>query len=253
VPTFVPGQPSQIPEIPLAKKTDQQGVSKIAVFAYNRVTGERLWQSGTLEAISTARDTWVLGAGPFRKGTILHGTEFAGEQIPVPHLGEKQAQDGAMRAPVVPVTMASIWPEWPLQRGVQAPLVVPVPGSGLGAVVQALVQSALIGQGQSHDAIKESPSITATSAASASKDGSNPSRPATGPGHSAGTVPVAAVNTGGQAETEPANGFSTIWGLRQEPDVALPTWDDQPMKSKDASEREKASAVAAAPSATGRR
>src|SRR5262245_7187470 len=127
VPTFLPGQPSQIPEIPLAKKTDQQGVSKIAVFAYNRVTGERLWQSGTLEAISTARDTWVLGAGPFRKGTILHGTEFAGEQIPVPHLGEKQAQDGAMHAPVVPVTMASSWPEPTIPRSALTPVFMPVP------------------------------------------------------------------------------------------------------------------------------
>src|SRR5262249_2283246 len=44
VPTLVPGQPSQIPEIPLAKKNDQNGVAKIAVFAYNRLTGERVWQ-----------------------------------------------------------------------------------------------------------------------------------------------------------------------------------------------------------------
>src|SRR5438128_3212800 len=113
VPTFVPGQPSQIPEIPLAKKTDQQGVSKIAVFAYNRVTGERLWQSGSIEAISTARDTWVLGAGPFRKGTILHGTEFAGEQIPIPSLGERGEHEVDARSHVVPVTVASTWPEPP--------------------------------------------------------------------------------------------------------------------------------------------
>src|SRR5947209_7367629 len=46
VPTFVPGQPSQIPEIPFAKKTDQEGVAKIAVFAYNRQTGQPVWQSG---------------------------------------------------------------------------------------------------------------------------------------------------------------------------------------------------------------
>src|SRR5947209_751556 len=49
VPTFVPGQPSQIPEIPFAKKTDQNGVAKIAVFAYNRVSGQPVWQSGVIE------------------------------------------------------------------------------------------------------------------------------------------------------------------------------------------------------------
>src|SRR5262245_18503984 len=64
VPALVPGQPSQIPEIPLAKKTDQQGVAKVAVFAYNRRTGQRLWQSGVVEAMSTAKDLWLFGAGP---------------------------------------------------------------------------------------------------------------------------------------------------------------------------------------------
>jgi len=49
VPALVPGQPSQIPEIPLAKKNDQNGLAKIAVFAYNRQTGERVWQSGVIQ------------------------------------------------------------------------------------------------------------------------------------------------------------------------------------------------------------
>ncbi len=89
VPTFIPGQPSQIPEIPVAKKNDAQGVAKIAVFAYNRVSGRRVWQSGIAEAGSEAKDMWVAGMGPFRKGTIVQGTELAGEDLPLAHGGSR--------------------------------------------------------------------------------------------------------------------------------------------------------------------
>jgi hypothetical protein len=108
VPTFVPGQPSQIPEIPFAKKTDEQGAAKIAVFAYNRITGERVWQSGTIQAYSDARDAWVLGLGPFRRGSIVPGTELAGEELPNPlHLDK----DSKPVAPAVAATAAACWPE----------------------------------------------------------------------------------------------------------------------------------------------
>ena len=39
------------------------------------------WQSGVIEASSTAKDTWVLGAGPFQHGTIRHSTGFAGQSL----------------------------------------------------------------------------------------------------------------------------------------------------------------------------
>jgi hypothetical protein len=81
VPTFVPGQPSSIPEIPIAKKTDQKGIAKIAVFAYNRLSGRPVWQSGVVQAVSTAKDTWVLGAGPIQGGTIRDNVEFAGQHL----------------------------------------------------------------------------------------------------------------------------------------------------------------------------
>ena len=72
----------QIPEIALAKKNDQRGIAKIGVFAYNRVTGRALWQSGTVEAMSRLQDTWVFGTGPFTRGTIRQRTELAGEPLP---------------------------------------------------------------------------------------------------------------------------------------------------------------------------
>jgi hypothetical protein len=80
----IPGAAAAIPEISLATKTEQRGVAKIAVFAYNRKTGRPVWQSGTVPIESTAKDIWVFGAGPFQRGTIYDGTEFAGQAIKFP-------------------------------------------------------------------------------------------------------------------------------------------------------------------------
>jgi hypothetical protein len=78
----MPGLPTNIPEIAVMKKSDQRGVAKIAVFAYNRISGRALWQSGTAEATTHVKDTWVLGTGPFSRGTIRKHTELAGEPLP---------------------------------------------------------------------------------------------------------------------------------------------------------------------------
>jgi hypothetical protein len=82
LPSVVPGIPTSIPEIALLKRSDQRGVAKVGVFAYNRITGRAVWQSGTVESSSQLKDTWVFGAGPFSRGTIRKGTEIAGEPIP---------------------------------------------------------------------------------------------------------------------------------------------------------------------------
>src|SRR5262249_12101070 len=100
---------------PLAKRTDQKGVAKLAVFAYNRRTGRPVWQSGVVRMVSTSKDTWLLGAGPFRQGTIGDGTEFAGEpltipQIPLPLLSGKEREKAAPPS-VIAVTRAATWME----------------------------------------------------------------------------------------------------------------------------------------------
>jgi hypothetical protein len=82
LPSVVPGLPTNIPELAVMKKNDQRGVAKVAVFAYNRITGRALWQSGTAESVSREHDTWLLGAGPFSHGTIRQQMELAGEPIP---------------------------------------------------------------------------------------------------------------------------------------------------------------------------
>jgi hypothetical protein len=73
--------PAAIPEIPFAKRRDQRGVAKVAVFAYRRETGEPVWQSGIVIHKSTANDIWVLGAGPFQRGTIYDRPQFAGKRL----------------------------------------------------------------------------------------------------------------------------------------------------------------------------
>lgn len=96
---------TSIPEIALVKKTDQKGVAKIAVFAYNRQTGRALWQSGTIEANSTLKDTWVFGAGPFSRGTIRKETELAGEplpKVPLPFIDTKSEEKDQATSGVTP-------------------------------------------------------------------------------------------------------------------------------------------------------
>jgi hypothetical protein len=74
--------PAAIPEIPIAKRKDQRGVAKIAVFAYHRSTGAPVWQSGIVRQESSANDVWIFGTGPFQHGTIYDHAEFAGKAIP---------------------------------------------------------------------------------------------------------------------------------------------------------------------------
>lgn len=93
VPAVLPGQPTQIPEIALIKKTDMKGVAKLALFAYHRESGEAYWQSGLKDSRSTLKDTWVFGAGPFSRGSIRRRTELAGEelpQLPLPFTGSSK-------------------------------------------------------------------------------------------------------------------------------------------------------------------
>jgi hypothetical protein len=96
VPQVVPGTPlpSSVPEIAFAKRRDQMGVAKIAVFAYRRETGEPVWQSGMAMNKSTANDIWLFGAGPFQKGTIYDETRFAG------FMKKEELEEGNVSAPV---------------------------------------------------------------------------------------------------------------------------------------------------------
>ena len=107
---LLPGIPTAVPEIALVKKTDQKGVAKLAVFAYNRHTGRALWQSGLVEANSTLKDTWVFGAGPISSGSIRREREFAGETLPKLPLPFSDDKDEVEPPPAVTPTHALIFP-----------------------------------------------------------------------------------------------------------------------------------------------
>lgn len=87
--TMITGTPlPAIPEISFARKNVQVGAAKVGVFAYDRRTRRPVWQAGISQAMSDARDSWVLGIGPFQRGTIYKGTQFAGTQLNVPGLSK---------------------------------------------------------------------------------------------------------------------------------------------------------------------
>jgi hypothetical protein len=207
VPTLVPGQPAQIPEIPLAKKTDQQGIAKIAVFAYNRLTGQPVWQSGVVQAVSTSKDTWLLGAGPFQQGTIFKETQFAGQPLSFPHLTGKAESDSEVAAGV-PVTEAASWTEafsgpMALTQPSSLPSLVPAGGPLRIGPTDRLVLD-LVGGGAP-------PAPTQVSVGSLPV-ASEPSAPAKPPASESKSSSAAAPNSGGQEETQPNKIFSSGFG-----------------------------------------
>ena len=90
----VPAAPV-IPELALAKKNDQRAAAKIGAFAYHRLTREVVWQSGTSESISSSRDSWIAGVGPFQSGNIRKETRFApaGGLLPIGSSGNDLPSD----------------------------------------------------------------------------------------------------------------------------------------------------------------
>lgn len=78
------GNGTSIPEIALFKRTDQRGVVKVNIFAYERASGRPVWQSGLARVNSNTRDRWVAGTGPFQDGDIHERMEFAGERFWLP-------------------------------------------------------------------------------------------------------------------------------------------------------------------------
>ncbi|WP_236624806.1 DUF6655 family protein [Rhodopirellula sp. SWK7] len=81
--SLLPSTPTvpQVPEIALARRDAREGAAKIAAFAYDRETRRAIWQSGISQSRSTARDTWVMGIGPFQAGSIRSETRLAGSKL----------------------------------------------------------------------------------------------------------------------------------------------------------------------------
>lgn len=81
--SLIPGAPAiaSIPEIALARREAREAAVKVSAFAYDRNTRAPVWQSGVDSATATARDTWVLGVGPFQGGSIREETRLAGSSL----------------------------------------------------------------------------------------------------------------------------------------------------------------------------
>ena len=84
VPNVMPGIPSgTIPEVTLAKRSRQQAIAKMSLFAYDRASGQLVWSSGTMLDKADTKDVYIGGFGPIKSGTISSGTEVAGIKIPI--------------------------------------------------------------------------------------------------------------------------------------------------------------------------
>ena len=55
--------------------------------------GRPVWQSGNRKVASSAKDTWLLGTGPFQRGNIYDGTSFAGEKIKSPLVRQEKGKE----------------------------------------------------------------------------------------------------------------------------------------------------------------
>jgi hypothetical protein len=149
VPQIFPLQPvpgAVIPEIPIAKRRDQKGIAKLAVFAYHRETGSPVWQSGLVHQESSSNDVWILGAGPFQRGSIYDGTAFAGKA-----LGNDAAKDDVVprRLPAVELAQESTFT--PPQRLAKAPPLAPAPAQATSPQ-QPVVQAGHVEPSPSADA-----------------------------------------------------------------------------------------------------
>lgn len=80
-----------LPDISIGKTDEHLAVAKIVIFAYDRESKVAVWQSGISRSESSCRSSWVLGAGPFQKGSIHEGTRFAGRNLGKNHTRYDQA------------------------------------------------------------------------------------------------------------------------------------------------------------------
>jgi hypothetical protein len=94
IPPTVTGIPSgTIPKLPLVERNQQQAVAKLALFAYDRGSGQFVWSSGTMLATATAKDVFIGGLGPWHSDSIQGGAEFVG--IKIPPMSSRASESGS--------------------------------------------------------------------------------------------------------------------------------------------------------------
>jgi hypothetical protein len=87
---FATGFPASgtFPELSLGRRNHQWGAAKIGLFAYDRVSHQRVWQAGVATGASQARELWVMGIGPFQQGRVYRQAQTSMND------GPKQVKNG---------------------------------------------------------------------------------------------------------------------------------------------------------------
>jgi hypothetical protein len=67
----MPGLPIELPEIKFMSRSTQMGTAKLGLVCYDAKTGQALGSGGNATALTHNNDTYVLGIGPFRSGSVL--------------------------------------------------------------------------------------------------------------------------------------------------------------------------------------
>jgi hypothetical protein len=73
----LPGMPIELPEVKLASRSSQMGTAKLGFVCYDPSTGRAMGSGGSSTALTHNNDTFVMGIGPFRSGSVLEQRERA--------------------------------------------------------------------------------------------------------------------------------------------------------------------------------
>jgi len=71
----IPGLPIELPEVKVVSRSTQMGSAKLGLICYDAKTGEAVGLGGGSSALTHNNDTYVLGIGPFRSGSVLSQRE----------------------------------------------------------------------------------------------------------------------------------------------------------------------------------
>ncbi len=73
----IPGLPIELPEVKFVSRNTQMGTAKLGLVCYDATSGKALGGGGSATALTHNNDTYVMGVGPFRTGSVLEQRERA--------------------------------------------------------------------------------------------------------------------------------------------------------------------------------
>lgn len=160
-----------IPELSVGRMNVLAGMSKIAVFAYDRETREPVWQSGNARFESTARSSWVFGAGPFVRCNIYDSMRFADSRL------HQKKQNNSPTGERIPLDIQMVFdPEPP--RIVEPEAAGPQPEAVSASLTDATPEAGAGNPPAAGTTIAASDAPPAASVAEASKDAPAQKEPA---------------------------------------------------------------------------